>query len=213
MEAEGAAGPTRLSKLLFPPRSCRPLSSCSTLYPKSTAAPRSRPCTAPPTPRTSTRARWPPPGCPCSELCSHCSWALLLAGAAAGTPAVLPTPRCQAPPAGSRVSHLYKEAAPDSCSSQPAGTRLLIAFATISCSGRGNRLQIKRSITIFLIDALEPYFPLPRSDGCFFGSGSGWVCSVLTEVALRTGDVLVLWLPHAKCHLTLGSCAWSGKRK
>lgn len=81
----------------------------------------------------------------------------------------------QAPPAGSSASHLYREAATDSCSSQPAGTQLLIAFATISCSGRGNRLRIKRSITIFLIDALEPYFPLPRSDGCFFGSGSGWV--------------------------------------
>lgn len=74
---------------------------------------------------------------------------------------------------------LYKEAAPDSCSSQPAGTELLIAFATISGSGRGNRLQIKRSITIFLIDALEPYFRLPRSDGCFFGGGSwlGLLCA------------------------------------
>lgn len=75
---EGAAGATVLSKLLFSPRSCPPSSCCSTLYPKSTAAPRSRPCTAPPTPRTSTRARWPPPGCPCSELCPELCPELLL---------------------------------------------------------------------------------------------------------------------------------------
>lgn len=132
----------------------------------------------------------------CALSCAlSCSCPAPQAAAARGTPSCAShtSHGVQAPPAGSSASHSYKEAATASCSSQPAGTQLLLtAFATISSSGRGNRLQIKRSITIFLIDALEPYFPLPRSDGRFFGSGSGWVCSVLSEVALRTGDILVL---------------------
>lgn len=33
-----------------------------------------------------------------------------------------------------------------------------LPFSTVSSTGIVNRLQIKRSITIFLIDALEPYF-------------------------------------------------------
>lgn len=114
-----------------------------------------------------------------------CSCPAPLAGAAGGAPSCA-SHACrgvQAPPAGSSQSHLDKEAAAASCSSQPAGTWLLIAFATISCSGRGNRLQIKRSIIIFLIDALEPYFPPSQKRWLFV-----WQWLWLGFLALRTDD-------------------------
>lgn len=95
---------------------------------------------------------------------------------------------------GSSAAPIVQRSCSGPVQRQPAGTQLLIAFATISCSGRGNRLQIKRSITIFLIDALEPYFPLPRSDGRWFGSGSGWVCSVLV-------GTVTFWCSECPCRV------------